>query len=636
MISPAVWSAIEQNAWSPPPALTVSRHADAVRYVPYGAEPGPWKTDRAPYTRAIMDAYGDPEVEKITILGPAQAGKTEAVFNMLHYTIDLDPVPSMYVIAIDGEIPTISTDRILRNLEASEQLATHLTGKSWDIKQSAFRFDRMPLYFTGAGSASALASKAIGRLFLDEVDKYDDFVGNEGHPAKLAERRGTTFGDFKVVYLCTPTRSDGFIVVSWSKSNRMKYHVPCPLCDGFQVLQFGRLKPNHPEAQDPDAILSGGVYYECQHCGGKIDSGRQPYLIAHGVWVPQGCGVDSSGRLTGQAERSRRHCGFWITELLSPWLDWAKMLAEWTEIQAAGLEKQGMIKEFTNQVLGGPFDDAGEKINPVNVKKQVVSIAPRAVPLEAKLLISAADYHKSHRGNERIDYGVMAISPGFKAHLVLVESVHSLDEYYRRVLASPFPWAGETDAEELSVVTAFVDSGYEADTVADWCRKFLGVAWPIKGMMKMREPFRRAPMDEVMDKAKNPQRRKKAARFKGLDLIEINTGYFKDLASNLMTPDNERDRALTFNESTPQWFFDEITNEHRVQRRVGRSYEYVWEPVRRGLPTHGLDILVYLLAAAYFNKGHLMRDEQQERQIPAAVAARQKNRFQRRVGTIQR
>jgi phage terminase large subunit GpA-like protein len=309
----SVWSDKEQLAWAPPPDMPVSGHADRFRYVPYGAEPGPWQTSRAPYTRSIMDAYSDPEVEEITILGPAQCGKTESVFNMLCYTVDVDPVATMYVIAIDAEVPTISTDRLLPNFQKSPQLATHLTGKAWDIKQSMFRFDRMPLYFTGAGSASTLASKAIGRLFLDETDKYDDFVGNEGHPAKLAYRRGTTFGDFKVVYLCTPTATDGFIHVSWNKSNRMKYHVPCRHCGGYQVLQFGRLKCYNQDAKEPDAILSNGVYYECEVCAGKIEPSNQPWMLANGVWVPQGCRVANDKSLIGKPNRSKRHSGFWIT-----------------------------------------------------------------------------------------------------------------------------------------------------------------------------------------------------------------------------------------------------------------------------------------------------------------------------------
>ena len=594
--------------------------------MPYGAEPGPWRNDRAPYTVAIMDAYSDPAVEQITICGPAQCGKTEAVFNMLHYTIDTDPVPSMYVIAIDDEIEDISTERILKNLRHSPQLASHLTERAWDTKANLFRLDRMPLYFTGAGSASKLASKPIGRLFLDETDKYADAVGAEGHPAKLAERRGTTYGDFKVVYLCTPTTPHGFISVSWRKSNRQHYHVPCLRCGHWQVLQFGRLKCYDAAATDKDAILSAGSYYACPVCDGAIDSSDQSSLIARGRWVPDGQQVGDDGQLTGTPRRSKRHCGFWITELLSPWLDWTKILAEWHEIQAAGLEKQGMEKEFTNQVLGAPFVEKGQQIDREQAHRKVVSLPPRAVPTTATVLVAAADYHRGLHGNERVDWGVFAVSPGFKVHLVLAGSSPSLDDFGGAVLTAPFAWAGETTDQELCVTTAFVDSGHEPDIVYQWCRQYRGVCWPIKGEYNRRDPLRRKPLDEVLEKAVDPRRKKLSKYFKGMDLVEIYVDYFKDVAANLLGDSDGQSRSMTFYDQTPEWFLKEITNEHKVRIRKGRSYSYTWQPVTPGAAVHGLDVLVYGLAALYFNKADQATGRPEPAQMPAALRRQQTRR----------
>lgn len=624
-LTSTIWTPQERKLWAPPPDIRVSEWADRDRYIPYGAEPGPWRTDRIPYTRDIMDAYSDPEVDKITITGPAQSGKTESVFNMIGSSIALDPVDMMYVIAVDGDLDNINTDRLQPIFRSTPSIADHLTGRPWDTKTSVIRFDRMKLYFTGAGSASALASKAIGRLFLDETDKYGDYVGAEGHPAKLAERRGTTYGDFKVVYLCTPTTKDGFIIVSWKRSNMMKYWVPCPHCGNYQLLVFGRLKVDPPDLRDPDTIKNlDSVYYECLHCSDRIPKEAREEIVARGVWCPEGCKVSREGELLGTPLRSRRHCGFWITELLSPWLDWTDMLAEFFEIQQDPTNKVGLYREFVNQVLGQTFEEPGKKIEIDRVKERIISIPKRAVPTDAKLLVSAADYHADLQGrNVRVDYNVLAVSPGLKFHKVIVDSAPSLEDYFNNVLFTPFPWADpEYDEDELAVMTAFIDSGYDADTVYDACRPYPGVAFPIKGIPNMRVPYRSKALDKVLEEASELERRKKAYLYRDMLLIDIFPDYFKDIISAILENSPAEERSLTFHEGCPDWFFTELTNEHKVKKKNGRQIESIWTPRRKGAHTHGLDIMVYALAAVWWNKANITlrhSDNIQKRRIPAVI-----------------
>lgn len=65
-----------QALWKPPPRLTVSQWADRFRRLSAesSAEPGQWRTDRAPYQRGIMDAVSDPRVREIVVMKSAQVG----------------------------------------------------------------------------------------------------------------------------------------------------------------------------------------------------------------------------------------------------------------------------------------------------------------------------------------------------------------------------------------------------------------------------------------------------------------------------------------------------------------------------------------------------------------------------------
>src|SRR5579884_374440 len=66
----------------PPPDLTVSEWADRNRRLSSesAAEKGEWRTDRAPYQRAIMDALSPSHpAETVVIMSAAQMGKCLAI-----------------------------------------------------------------------------------------------------------------------------------------------------------------------------------------------------------------------------------------------------------------------------------------------------------------------------------------------------------------------------------------------------------------------------------------------------------------------------------------------------------------------------------------------------------------------------
>src|SRR5687768_13617323 len=80
----------------PDALLTVSQWADAHRRLPKksSAEPGPWRTDRTPYLREIMDCFSSmSDVEEVVLMKGAQVGGSEAILNALGYAIDHCPGP---------------------------------------------------------------------------------------------------------------------------------------------------------------------------------------------------------------------------------------------------------------------------------------------------------------------------------------------------------------------------------------------------------------------------------------------------------------------------------------------------------------------------------------------------------------
>jgi len=99
----------------PPPDLTVSEWADQNRRLSSesAAEKGEWRTDRAPYQRAVMDAMGPSSpYETVVMMWAAQSGKSSLLENFLGYIIELDPGPVLLVEPREVDAEAFSKDRL--------------------------------------------------------------------------------------------------------------------------------------------------------------------------------------------------------------------------------------------------------------------------------------------------------------------------------------------------------------------------------------------------------------------------------------------------------------------------------------------------------------------------------------------
>jgi phage terminase large subunit GpA-like protein len=89
-------------------------------------------------------------------------------------------------------------------------------------------------------------------VICDEVDAYKWDVGGEGDPMTLIENRQRTYSRAKTFLVSTPTVADeSRIDQAYQRSDRRRYHVPCPHCGEFHHLKFDNLKYRTEIAEEP-------------------------------------------------------------------------------------------------------------------------------------------------------------------------------------------------------------------------------------------------------------------------------------------------------------------------------------------------------------------------------------------------
>ena len=244
-----VYEAAFHAGLTPEPLLSISQWADRYRRLSQraSAEPGPWRTERTPYMREIMDGLSPSSpVERVVFMKGSQIGGTECGNNWIGYVIHKSPGPMMVVQPTVELAKRNSKQRIDPLIEESEVLRQLVKSpRSRDSGNTVLskQFPGGVLVTTGANSAVGLRSMAVRYLFLDEVDAYPGDVDGEGDPVHLAYARTRTFSRRKV-FLCSTPLITGLsrIEAAYLESDQRRYWVPCPHCGEFQVLKFERLR----------------------------------------------------------------------------------------------------------------------------------------------------------------------------------------------------------------------------------------------------------------------------------------------------------------------------------------------------------------------------------------------------------
>jgi len=329
---------------NPPPVLTVSEWADEHRRLSpeASAEPGQWNTDRAPFQRAIMDAWNDPGVHTVVFMKSAQVGATEVLGNILGYIIDQDPGPALVLQPTLEMGEAWSKDRLAPMLRDCPSLTNKVGSPRSKDSDNTLRHKAFPgghLTVVGANSPAGLASRPIRYVLADEVDRYPVSAGTEGDPLSLAVKRTTTFHNRKVMIASTPTiRGMSRVEAEFEKSDQQYLHLPCPHCGAMQRLVWAQVK--WPKDTPEEA------HYECEHCHGRIDDKHKPAMLALGEWTPES---EFSGIR-----------GFHINELYSPWVRFADIATAFLRAKRA----PETLRTWVNTALGETWEEAGEELDP--------------------------------------------------------------------------------------------------------------------------------------------------------------------------------------------------------------------------------------------------------------------------------
>ena len=437
--------------FAPPPLLTVSQFADHEIVVTTGPLAGThWQNDFAPYQRGILDAFHEPGVQTVVVMGSSQWGKTACAVVVVAYHIAHDPCTILVVEpTVDPMAKDFARNRLEPVIAASRILSDVVSKKrakdsSNTVLAKTFRGGAVAI--GGANSAASLASRAVRLLVLDEIDRYPPELPGEGSTIAIAMKRTTSYGRRRrVLILSSPTLRGAPIDAWFERGDQRRFQVPCPSCGVLFAYRWSQVRWT-----DDDPATAR---IHCPHCDHGLDDVERVAVLAKGEWIAE-----------HPERRDRSIVSFHMWEAFSPLSSLAAIVSGF--LQARADQKRGdasTMHTWENTTLGEPLEpDHGEGIEPHGLiaRREVFTAA---VPDGACLLTMGVDVQ-----DDRLEVLIVGWGPGEESWIVDRDTLGG-------DTSQPEPWSALDELLDreyphergvsLSVQATCIDSGGHRTTM---------------------------------------------------------------------------------------------------------------------------------------------------------------------------
>ncbi len=537
------------EAIAPPPDLTVSGWADRYRILTSesSAEPGHWRTDRAPYQREPMDSLNDPKVERVVIMSCSQVGKSEIINNILAYFIDYEPCPIMLSLPTLEMAEDYSKDRLDPLFSKTKRLLEKVGDRKSKKSDSTILRKKFPggqLSLVGSNSPASLSSRPI-RLYLgDEIDRYPVSAGEEGDPVDLGIARTRNFWNRKIVLVSTPnTQGESRIETAYEDSTQETWQMPCPSCTKFQQLKHAHMQ----HLLDEKGVLFK-VEAACEFCG-SLHSEAQ-WKKQQGRWVAK------------QFHRNTR--GFHLNQYVSPWVSWLEIETQFLKVK----DDTDRLKVFVNTVLGETWEEKGEvaAFESLFARREVYKAQ---VPMPVSVLTCGVDVQDNRlelevvgwNGNQNwnIDYLVLHGDP----------AKDDLWNQLDKILRSTYV---HESGNKFNIVATCIDSGgHHTQRVYDFClaRKSRRI-YAIKGRGGAGVPL-----------VSSPSKKKSGKDPRKFELFIVGSDEAKlQILRNMQVTDPALPGFCHFPMERDQEYFQQLTSEQLVRRFKNGVAYHAWHKKR--------------------------------------------------------
>ncbi len=559
-----------------------------------------------PFQVGILDFMSDDRIEELSVKKSKRVGYSKMITAFICYNIAHRRRKQALWQPTDDDRDSFVKSEIEPLLDPKDGVPSVIAARKRGsrieetIKYKAFR-DSV-LHLLGGKAARAYRRITVAVAILDEWTAFDQTVGaskdkTAGSPGSLAKGRLEGAPYPKFVGGSTPGIK-GFCHVSRAcedSEDEVSYLIECPRCSLEHPLTWGKPESVYGfkwEAGNPDS-----VHHICPHCREAITQadympGGWPLA---GAWVCRHSGkrfgADQIWRdAAGEPCAPPRTLGVHIWAAYSPQRTWYSIVDEFEKASRALSEGDaGAMTTFTNETLGEAWELKGEGADQHVLQARAEPYELKTVPVGGLMLMAGVDVQHTWW-----DISVWAFGRGLESWVVdhhIIEGNPANDADWGPVheyLQSRYPhsWNGVS----MGITAVSIDSSDQTQAVYNWVSKSqssIPNLRAIKGMPGI-PIVGAASMQEVN------YRGRKIAR--GIKLWGIGVDSAKDLLLGQLAIKEPGPGYLHFSNKLPREWFEQLTAEHRVLKRINGKDVLKW--IKRRPRNEVLDCRNYALHAA--------------------------------------
>lgn len=538
---------------------------------------GRWET--LPFQRAILNAMGSPDIQRVTVYKSARVGFTKMMIAAIGYFA----VKKKRSVALwqptDGDRNEFVKDEIdtaIRDVPAWRNAFPAFGKKSSENTIERKAFLGSTLWLKGATSAKNFRRITPDVVALDEIDAMPLDVDGEGSAESLAWKRAEVSSFRKLIMGSSPKEAGSSQVEAAARRADafLRYNVECPHCGDFSPLEFGGKDSTHGfkwEKDKPETVL-----YHCRDCGAGWPNRDLEQAQVNGFYLDADTGYSTKDgmvwRKDGEPCMAPRSVAFHVWSAYSPYAAWREIIEDWVKAQADPLA----LKTFVNTTLGETWEaQEGEHVKPAQLKSRPRDTMPEDIQLVTASVDTQPDRWEVQFNGFRPNGDLVVL--GYEQ---IPAEVDRLDEWKVKLL----PLLDRTFrvGKELPVEVMGVDTGgSNTATAYDFCALYADrQVLALKGAGGDRPFIGNKP-------ARN-------WRKVGLDGWIVGTNSGKDLAFSMLVR-TEGDGRLLFPEGVelPANYFEMMTAEKRVLKIVKNRRVYEYQKRSASARNEALDLTVY-------------------------------------------
>lgn len=577
---------IAKQSLTPLSDQTVSEWADSYRMLSSeaAAEPGRWRTERAPYQKAIMDAFTESDINVVVAKTASQIGKSDIMNNVIGRFSHLAPAPMMMLqptIEMSQDYSKTRIAPMIRDTKVLKDIFKEVKSRETSNTILSKQFPGGRLIMAGANSPAGLASRPIKILLADEVDRFPKSAGTEGDPVGLAAKRMTTFWDRVMGLFSTPTNAgDSRIEDEYVTGTQEEWQHQCPNCDEWHLLTHRDMHTDYDSSIDKKGkkhVIVKAVTWRCPDCGfgfteTEMRQAAQKYIAQNASALAKGV-------------RS-----FFVNCFASPWVNWSDVMQEWLEAQGDPEREKVVV----NTRFGEAYEPKGNFENHQQFMRRRENYGAE-LPDGVLLLTAAVDVQDNRLEYEICGWGMAEENWGIKKGVILgVPDTQEVWDMLDEQLDKEYRFAS---GKGLIVARTFIDSGghYTKETYAYCKKRFTRQRFVVKG-----SSVPGVPLIHKYSKVKLVRGT--------IPLVMIGTDSGKQYIMDRLSieepgpkyfhwPLDESDGiAMQLNRGYDEYYFKGLIAETKEPRRKNGVLVYQWVNVAKDKRNEPLDLRVYNLA----------------------------------------